>query len=45
MRPQAGQQCSVVPHTGAWIEIEIKTNCRKELRTFRPETEPQCGKN
>ena len=20
MRPQAGQQCSVVPHTGAWIE-------------------------
>ena len=21
MRPQAGQQCSVVPHTGTWIEI------------------------
>lgn len=24
MRPQAGQQCSVVPHTGTWIEIMKK---------------------
>lgn len=25
--------------------VKKKTNYRKELRTFRPETEPQCGKN
>ena len=35
MRPQAGQYCSVVPHTGTWIEIGYVFN-RRWFRISRP---------